>query len=418
MKGYSCAFILHRRSKDDELAHLVCRVRWGSGRRSEVSLNLGYMVEPDKWEPKTQMCLPRSTHGRMKLPAQAINEEVSRFRDVVAAVMNAAEEEAPVALIREKLRTALGIDAPVKVGTAATWCEFVSTEQTNRAWSAGTLRTLGSFRQHLVAFEPFAAMDGFTEDNLYSFVEFLRNERGLKDTTVQKQLGFLHWFLAWSHEHGKLTDTSYQKFHPKFRKPGKPVVFLTWDELMKVWEYDPSGHPYYRDVLDVFLFCCFTSLRFSDAQNLRWSDIAGDHLSLVTVKTYDPIVIELNEWSNEILSRHIDEDNGGGRVFPRIPNPVMNRYIKKIMKDCGIDAPVHLTEFRGSSRSDRTCQKWELIGSHTGRRTFICNALMMGISPVVVMQWTGHSDMKAMAPYISIADEARKEAMTLFNLRR
>lgn len=40
--------------------------------------------------------------------------------------------------------------------------------------------------------------------------------------------------------------------------------------------------------------------------------------------------------------------------------------------------------------------------SHTGRRTFICNALAMGIPPQVIMKWTGHSDYKAMKPYILI----------------
>ncbi len=31
------------------------------------------------------------------------------------------------------------------------------------------------------------------------------------------------------------------------------------------------------------------------------------------------------------------------------------------------------------------------------------------------MKWTGHSDYKAMLPYIAIADKIRKENMTLFN---
>lgn len=34
----------------------------------------------------------------------------------------------------------------------------------------------------------------------------------------------------------------------------------------------------------------------------------------------------------------------------------------------------------------------KLVGTHTGRRTFIVNALSMGITPNVVMKWTGHMD--------------------------
>ena len=40
---------------------------------------------------------------------------------------------------------------------------------------------------------------------------------------------------------------------------------------------------------------------------------------------------------------------------------------------------------------------------------------MMGIAPQIVMKWTGHSDYKAMKPYIDIADSAKAEAMKLFD---
>ena len=59
--------------------------------------------------------------------------------------------------------------------------------------------------------------------------------------------------------------------------------------------------------------------------------------------------------------------------------------------------------------------KWELMGTHTGRRTFIVQALSMGISPNIVMKWTGHSDYKAMKPYIDIVDSIKAQSMTKFN---
>ena len=134
-----------------------------------------------------------------------------------------------------------------------------------------------------------------------------------------------------------------------------------------------------------------------------------------TVKTVEALDIELNKWSDEIISRHVDRNHGDDHVLPQIPNQVLNRYLKRIARDCGIDAPVHLVEYRGSERTDRTVPKWELVGSHAGRRTFICNALMMGISPTVVMQWTGHSDYRAMRPYIAVADQSRRDAMSAFD---
>ncbi len=56
-----------------------------------------------------------------------------------------------------------------------------------------------------------------------------------------------------------------------------------------------------------------------------------------------------------------------------------------------------------------------LIGTHTGRRTVIVNALSLGITPNIVMKWTGHSDYKAMKPYIDIVDSIKASSMTKFD---
>ena len=94
----------------------------------------------------------------------------------------------------------------------------------------------------------------------------------------------------------------------------------------------------------------------------------------------------------------------------------MNQYLKEMAKECGLDALVTDIQFKGNERIETVQPKHELISTHTGRRTFISNALMKGISANVVMQFTGHSDYKAMKPYIAIAESAKKEAMKLFNM--
>jgi len=66
-------------------------------------------------------------------------------------------------------------------------------------------------------------------------------------------------------------------------------------------------------------------------------------------------------------------------------------------------------------RIDEVTPKYALLGTHAGRRTFICNALALGIPPQVVMKWTGHSDYKAIKPYIDIADDIKANAMSKFN---
>ena len=104
-------------------------------------------------------------------------------------------------------------------------------------------------------------------------------------------------------------------------------------------------------------------------------------------------------------------------VFPRITNSNSNKLIHVLCELCEINAPITKTYYKGGERVEDTRPKYAFIGTHTGRRTFICNALMMGIPANIVMKWTGHSDYSAMKPYIDIANSAKAEAMSLFDKR-
>ena len=81
-----------------------------------------------------------------------------------------------------------------------------------------------------------------------------------------------------------------------------------------------------------------------------------------------------------------------------------------------IDELVTQTYFRGNNRVEEVFPKYSLLSTHAGRRTFVCNALSLGIPPQVVMKWTGHSDYKSMKPYIDIADDIKANAMEKFDL--
>jgi len=103
------------------------------------------------------------------------------------------------------------------------------------------------------------------------------------------------------------------------------------------------------------------------------------------------------------------------KAQPVITNQKMNEYLKELAELAGINEPIRQTYYKGNERIDEVTPKYALLGTYAGRRTFICNALALGIPPQVVMKWTGHSDYKAMKPYIDIADDIKANAMSKFN---
>ena len=109
----------------------------------------------------------------------------------------------------------------------------------------------------------------------------------------------------------------------------------------------------------------------------------------------------------------------GGRLVETYYRKVEKRCWPSLLKELGelaeINEPIRETYYKGNERIDEVTPKYALLSTHAGRRTFICNALALGIPAQVVMKWTGHSDYKAMKPYIDIADDIKANAMNKFN---
>lgn len=103
------------------------------------------------------------------------------------------------------------------------------------------------------------------------------------------------------------SDNAYDTFNPKLKDTQKKIIFLTREELNMLREFkiSPTKQALER-VRDVFLFQCFTGLRYSDVFNLRRSDIKGDHIEVTKVKTSDSLIIELNDHSKAILEKYKD----------------------------------------------------------------------------------------------------------------
>ena len=71
--------------------------------------------------------------------------------------------------------------------------------------------------------------------------------------------------------------------------------------------------------------------------------------------------------------------------------------------------------YTGNERRDVTLPLYERISTHVGRKTFVVTGLSSGLSPYTITQWTGHSSLKAMKPYMALADKVKKESMKKFD---
>ena len=85
---------------------------------------------------------------------------------------------------------------------------------------------------------------------------------GLKNSTIEKKLGYLRWFLNWATDRGYNTNLDYKKFHPTLKMTQRKVIYLTKEEIARVRDLELSETQAYLDpIRDIFLFCCFSGLR-------------------------------------------------------------------------------------------------------------------------------------------------------------
>ena len=420
-------FTLESRKKDGVLitenVPIRMRVNFASKR---IEFTTGYRIDATKWDADKQR-VKNGCSNKLKQSASEINASLLEYYTEIQSIFKRFEVE-DVMPTPEQIKEAFNaLHKPVseehKPKKEALPCDFFQVfddfvEDCGRQnnWTDSTFEKFAAVKNHLTNFREGLTFEFFDERGLNDYVGYLRDVKEMRNTTIGKQLSFLKWFLRWAFKKGVHQNNAYDSYKPKLKSTQKKIIFLTWDELNRLREFKiPSNKQALERVRDVFLFQCFTGLRYSDVFNLRRSDIKDDHIEVTTVKTSDSLIIELNNHSKVILDKYKDVAFENDKVLPMITNQKMNDYLKELAEMAGIDEPVRQTYYRGNERIDEVTPKYALLGTHAGRRTFICNALALGIPPQVVMKWTGHSDYKAMKPYIDIADDIKANAMSKFN---
>lgn len=386
-----------------------------------IEFTTGYRIDAAKWDADKQRVKNGCTN-KLKQSASDINTDLLRYYTIMQEVFKEYEVKDIMPTpqeIKDSFNNKVNPTEEVQEEQKGFWeifNEFVSECGKQNNWTDSTYEKFAAVKNHIKEFKAEPTFVYFDEEGLNNYVDFLRKTKDMRNSTIGKQLGFLKWFIRWAFKKGYHQNIAYDTFKPKLKNTPKKVIFLTWDELNKLKACNiPQNKQYLERVRDVFLFCCFTGLRYSDVYNLRTSDVKADHIEITTVKTADSLVIELNNHSKAILEKYKDVHFEGNKVLPVISNQKMNDYLKELGELAEINEPIRETYYKGNQRIDEVTPKYALLGTHAGRRTFICNALALGIPAQVVMKWTGHSDYKAMKPYIDIADDIKANAMSRFN---
>jgi len=256
------------------------------------------------------------------------------------------------------------------------------------------LEKLLLFKKDLISFEEFNS-DFFT-----GFIFYLRNTHKLSDNTLHRQLGILKTFLNWSVKRGYTDNLEYKDHNIKERETSH--VALTEAELKTIEELElPKMLSYYRDI---FLIGIYSGQRFSDYSQFNKAHLKGDHLEIRQKKTAHICYVPLHPKLKMLLEKY-------NYKYEKISSQKFNKNIQKICKIAGIDTPIIKDKFYGSKKTSETTPKWQSVGSHTCRRTFITLSHQRGMTHNDIMRVTGIKEPKTLQNYIKDDDQNLKKSV-------
>lgn len=416
----SIRFILHnRKAASGKEKPLAIRLRVAYNCKS-LDVATGLHCLPSDWDGETYRVNATDTEAESK--NRVIDDYAHTMEDIFIRYELIEKRTPTTGELKDLFRDMMG-KPRIKVPTPENdlfevFDKFTESCGRKNQWTKATFAKFEAVKARLKDFDANLAFNAIDDDKMNEYLEYL-NRKKMRNTTIAKNISFVKWFLRWAEMYGYYSGHAHKPFKPRLKGvngDGREIIYLDQKELHTPQNYAPTANKQYLGrVRDVFLFCCFTGLRYSDVAKLTHADVKEGFIDIVTKKTVDGIRIELNKHSQAILDKYKGKEYKGDKVFPVISNQRMNEYLKELCEICGIDTPTKVVYFLGNERIEETYPKFALVSTHCGRRTFVVNALRLGIPAEVIIRWTGHADYKSMKPYIKIVDELKKSEMSKFD---
>ncbi|MNE01218.1 site-specific tyrosine recombinase XerD [compost metagenome] len=249
------------------------------------------------------------------------------------------------------------------------------------------------------------------------FNKYLTTDLKMLNNTVAKNMKTLRTFLNFCSNPQRQYYTPYEpiKFQVKENEPA--IIALKESEVEHLYDFKFESEKL-QSVRDVFVFGCYTGLRYSDLKKIKKTSIEGDFIKFNISKSQgtEEQTVPLLPIAKEILNKY--KDLSIDQALPVLSNQKMNDYIKDMCKEAKIDQIITITELQSGKKMDKEFRKYELVTCHTCRKTFISMLINKGVPEAIIKSITGHiKDSKAFVRYYQIDNDEKLQGISkAFNL--
>jgi site-specific recombinase XerD len=418
-------FNLNLRSADsheETPIHLV--VRWQNQR---IVVNTGYSVIPKFWDVNNQRLYTKPSMERkdlnMKLNSmlsKIVSDAECLFVDFESINKRRPSKEEFQRILQNLIRPQN--TKPLKSESLFEFIEQFLQEMRNgvnpKTGKFYAPKTPETYRICLDKLKDFGVKAkrkiDFDDINLEFYDDFVAylSECGYKRNYIGKQIRTLKTFLNEAMERGLTKNVAHKS--RRFTAPSEQVsnIYLSITELDELFALDLTSQPRLENVRDLFVFGCYTGLRFSDFTRVKSQDIDLEEklIEIQTQKTKEMVAIPIYPITEQIIAKYKDKTQNS------LPTPISNQkfniYIKEVAQRLNT-LNVKITEefWLNGKRVVKTCLKWEKVSSHTARRSFATNMFILGYRAQNIMKITGHRTESSFMAYLKMSPRENAKSM-------
>ncbi|MFC7356460.1 site-specific integrase [Jejudonia soesokkakensis] len=242
-------------------------------------------------------------------------------------------------------------------------------------------------RKRLKEFKPNLRLSEINLKLLQEFNYFLIHDKKTGKGGVWNRHKNFRTALKSAFDLKKIDEYPYGNF--KLDVPKSKTECLTLQELKKIVDLDLSHDKKLEEAKDMFLFGCYTGLRFGDVKKLCWNNIKNGVIKTIQEKTKYPVQIPVNKGAKSIIAKNVKSKRHRKTIFKKLDNQVVNRRLKVIAEMAEIDRRVYF---------------------HLSRHTF-GTILGQNQNAFTIMKLMGHKKISTSAIYVNTNINTLKETM-------
>lgn len=250
-----------------------------------------------------------------------------------------------------------------------------------------------------------------TAEFLDDFIIYLE-EQGLRHNTIVGYIEKMQSLVRRASQYNYAVDNTYDEIDLRYEPTN--AVFLSMNEITRIYYYKferQDKRKAKERIRDMFVLGCLTALRYSDYSRLTSQNLIDGYIVIRTKKTNVDVKVPAHDYVKEIFAKY------GGQVPAGLCIQYFNKYLKVIMREIGLNDLITYSFTKGGRLVTVTREKWELISSHTARRSAATNMYLTGrMKTLEIIKLTGHRTEQNFFRYIRVTgdDTARSISGDMF----